>query len=78
MYTSECRTYPTQERGCATHGRPECLCDVQPLEAGVPIRAIPNAARLLELGVSCASFVTWAEEIHAWQETEGLELVAEA
>ena len=78
MYASECRTYPTEALGCATHGRPECLCDVRPLEGGVPIRSVPLGERLLERGVSGVSFAAWAEEIAAWQEAQGLKLVAEA
>jgi len=64
--------------GCSDHGLPHCLCDVQPLSAGVPIRTVPFAERLLELGVTRRSFVPWPEEISAWQESQSLQLVAEA
>ena len=64
--------------GCYEHGLPHCLCDVQPLSAGVPITAVPFAERLLELGLTRRSFVTWAEEIAAWQESQTLQLAAEA
>jgi len=64
--------------GCSDHGLPHCLCDVQPLSDGVPITAVPFAERLLELGVTRRSFVTWAEEISAWLESQTLQLTAEA
>ena len=64
--------------GCADHGLPHCLCDVEPLETGVPITAVPFAERLLQLGLTRRSFVTWAEEIAAWQESQVLSLAAEA
>jgi hypothetical protein len=64
--------------GCSDHGLPHCLCDVQPLSAGVPITAVPFAERLLALGLTRRSFVTWAEEISAWQESQVLQLTAEA
>jgi hypothetical protein len=64
--------------GCSDHGLPHCLCDVQPLSAGVPITTVPFAARLLELGVTRPAFVTWAEEISAWLESQALSLAAEA
>jgi hypothetical protein len=64
--------------GCSDHGLPHCLCDVQPLSAGVPIKTVPFAERLLELGVTRRSFVTWAEEISAWLESQTLQLAAEA
>ncbi len=64
--------------GCSDHGLPHCLCDVQPLSAGVPITTIPFPERLLELGLTRRSFVTWAEEISAWLESQSLQLVAEA
>ena len=64
--------------GCSDHGLPHCLCDVQPLSAGVPITTIPFPERLLELGLTSRSFVTWAEEISAWLESQSLQLVAEA
>ena len=64
--------------GCSDHGLPHCLCDVQPLSAGVPITTIPVPERLLELGLTRRSFVTWAEEISAWLESQSLQLVAEA
>jgi hypothetical protein len=63
--------------GCSDHGLPHCLCDVQPLIAGVPITTVPFAERLLELGLTRRSFVTWAEEIAAWLESQTLSLVAE-
>jgi hypothetical protein len=64
--------------GCFDHGLPHCLCDVQLLSAGVPIQAVPFPERLLELGLTRRSFVTWAEEIAAWQESQVLQLTAEA
>jgi hypothetical protein len=64
--------------GCLDHGMPHCLCDVQLLSAGVPITNVPFAERLLQLGLSRRSFVTWAEEISAWQESQVLTLAAEA
>lgn len=64
--------------GCSDHGLPHCLCDVQPLSAGVPITTIPFPERLLELGLTSRSFVTWAEEISAWLESQSLQLAAEA
>jgi hypothetical protein len=64
--------------GCSDHGLAHCLCDVQPLSAGVPIRTVPFAERLIQLGLSRRSFVTWAEEISAWQESQLLPLTAEA
>lgn len=67
----------TFSTGCSDHGLPHCLCDVQPLSAGVPITAVPFAERLLELGVTRRSFVTWAEEISAWLESQTLSLAAE-
>ncbi len=42
------------------------------------ITTVPFAERLLELGVSRRSFVTWAEEISAWLESQTLELAVEA
>ncbi len=68
----------TFSTGCSDHGLAHCLCDVQPLTAGVPITAVPFAERLLELGVTRRSFVTWAEEISAWLESQTLSLAAEA
>jgi|GEM_PF-5167152 len=64
--------------GCSEHGLPHCLCDVQPLASGVPIKAVPFAERLLELGLTRRSFVAWAEEIAAWQESQVLQLSADA
>jgi hypothetical protein len=63
--------------GCSDHGLEHCLCDVQPLSAGVPITTVPFAERLLQLGVTRRSFVTWAEEISAWLESQTLQLAAE-
>jgi hypothetical protein len=63
--------------GCSDHGLPHCLCDVQLLSAGVPITTVPFAERLLQLGLTRRSFVTWAEEISAWQESQTLQLAAE-
>jgi hypothetical protein len=63
--------------GCSDHGLPHCLCDVQLLSAGVPITTVPFAERLLQLGLTRRSFVTWAEEISAWQESQTLSLAAE-
>lgn len=68
----------TFSTGCSDHGLPHCLCDVQPLSAGVPITTVPFAERLLELGLSRPSFVTWAEEVSAWLESQTLSLAAEA
>jgi hypothetical protein len=65
MYASECRSFSDAETGCSTHGQVDCLCDVTPLARGVPIRSIPNSDRLVELGLSRHSFVTWAEELMA-------------
>ena len=63
--------------GCADHGLPHCLCDVEPLSSGVPITAVPFAERLLQLGLTRRSFVLWAEEIAAWQDSQVLTLAAE-
>ena len=68
----------TFSTGCSGHGLPHCLCDVEPLSSGVPITTVPFAERLLELGVARRSFVTWAEEISAWLESQTLSLAAEA
>ena len=78
MYANECMSYSADDLGCATHSQPDCLCDVELLEAGVPIRAVPFAERLLELGLNRVAFAAWAEEIAAWQDTQSLQLVAEA
>ena len=64
--------------GCSEHGLPHCLCDVEPLSSGVPIKAVPFAERLLELGLTRRSFVAWAEEVAAWQESQVLQLAADA
>jgi hypothetical protein len=79
MYASECRSYSSEEElGCADHGQVECLCDVQPLAVGVPIRSVPNAGRLLELGLTRHSFTIWAEEVAAGHDSGGrLRLTAE-
>jgi hypothetical protein len=74
-YGNEATAFST---GCLDHGLAHCLCDVQPLSAGVPIKTVPFAERLLQLGVTRRSFVTWAEEISAWQESQVLTLAAEA
>jgi hypothetical protein len=72
MYGSECRSYSGEEElGCPGHGQVECLCDVQPLARGVPIRSVPNAQRLLELGLSGYSFSIWAEEVAASHDFRG-------
>ena len=63
--------------GCSDHGLPHCLCDVQLVSGGVPITTVPFAERLLQLGLTRRSFVTWAEEISAWQESQTLQLAAE-
>jgi hypothetical protein len=63
--------------GCSDHGLPHCLCDVQPLSAGVPITTVPFAERLMELGLTRRSFVTCAEEISAWLSSQSLPLAAE-
>lgn len=77
MYASEARPFSEHEVGCAGHGLPDCLCDVQPLE-GVEIRSVPRAGRLIELGVDRFSFVVWARELTAWMDDQtGLRLVAE-
>ena len=68
----------TFSTGCSDHGLPHCLCDVEPLTDGVPIKMVPFADRLLELGITSRSFVKWAEEIAAWQESQTLQLAAEA
>lgn len=79
MHASESRAYPAGEFGCATHALADCLCDVRPLALGVPIRSVPFAGRLIELGINRLSFVAWAEEIRAWEESQTeLRLVAEA
>ena len=64
--------------GCSDHGLPHCLCDVEPLSSGVPIKTVPFPERLLQLGLTPRSFVTWAEEISAWQDSQTLQLAAEA
>ena len=75
MHSCEARAYSTD--GCATHGQSDCLCDVQPLEGGVPIRDVPNAERLLQLGVSRLGLILWADELNARQEAQVLRIVAE-
>ena len=81
MQSSECRAY-SDDDGCAGHGLTDCLGDVQPLESGVPIRAVPFGERLLQLGLDRFSFVRWAEEVSAWLDNQtgpgDLRLVAEA
>jgi hypothetical protein len=64
--------------GCSEHGLPYCLCDVKPLAAGVPIKTVPFPERLLQLGLTRRSFVTWAEEVTAWLESQTLQLAADA
>ena len=64
--------------GCSDHGLPHCLCDVQPLSSGVPITTVPFAERLLQLGLTPRSFVTWAEEIAAWHDSQTLQLAVDA
>jgi hypothetical protein len=76
MYSSEARAFSVD--GCATHGLTDCLCDVQPIAGGVPIRSVPSAERLLELGVSRLGLTLWAEELNALQDAAGLYLVGEA
>lgn len=78
MFASEARTFPSDSGGCAAHGMSDCLCDVQPITGGVPVRQVPFANRLLELGLTRQSLVTWAEELAARHESQGLQLVAEA
>ena len=63
--------------GCSDHGLPHCLCDVQPLSAGVPITTVPFAERLLELGLTRRALVTRAEEIAARQESQTQQRAAE-
>jgi hypothetical protein len=79
MHANEARSF-SDAVGCATHGLPDCLCDVQPLAEAVPIQAVPHAERLLELGVDRFNFVQWAEEVAAWMDSQEstLRLVAEA
>ena len=81
MHSSECRSYDVPD-GCYAHGLSDCLCDVQPIEGGVPIRAVPFPQRLAELGLDRFAFVEWAEEVAAWQDSQGgpgdLRLVAES
>lgn len=79
MHANEARSF-SDEVGCATHGLPDCLCDVQPLALAVPIQAVPHAERLLELGLDRFHFVQWAEEVAAWMDSQEtvLRLVAEA
>jgi hypothetical protein len=79
MYASECRSYSGDEDlGCSDHGQADCLCDVQPLARGVPIRNVPNARRLLELGLSRHSLAQWAEELATGHDTRGwLRIAAE-
>ena len=80
MHANEARSFSNGEAGCASHALPDCLCDVQPLDESVPIRAVPHAGRLLELGVDRFNFVQWAEEVAAWMDSQdvNLRLVAEA
>lgn len=78
MYASEARAFPSETNGCAAHSTSDCLCDVQPIAGGVPVRQVPFAERLMELGLTRASFVTWAEELTTWHESQSLRLVAEA
>ncbi|MGH9000989.1 MAG: hypothetical protein ACRDY7_16545 [Acidimicrobiia bacterium] len=79
MYAAEARSYSNEEVGCATHLLPDCLCDVQPIEAGVPIRAVPFAQRLLALGVDRFAFLSWADEVMAFQDSQGeIQLAVEA
>lgn len=70
MRTSEARSFSNHEVGCAGHGLPDCLCDVQPLEQ-VAIQAVPRAERLLQLGLDRLAFLTWAEELTAGVDTPG-------
>ena len=77
MFASEARSY-SSDHGCSDHGLSDCLCDVTPLAGGVPVRAIPFADRLLEMGLNRASFLTWAEEITTWQDADGLYVVVDA
>lgn len=78
MHAHEARSF-SNEAGCATHALADCLCDVRPLES-VPIRSVPHAERLLQLGVDRFNFVKWAEEVAAWMDSQdgSLRLVAEA
>ncbi len=79
MHSSECRAYDAPD-GCFAHGLSDCLCDVQPIEGGVPIRAVPFPERLAELGLDRFAFVEWAEELAAWENSQDgpdLRLVAE-
>ncbi len=78
MHANEARSF-SNEAGCASHALADCLCDVQLLES-VPIRSVPHAERLLELGLDRFNFVKWAEEVSAWMDSQdvSLQLVAEA
>lgn len=79
MQASECRAYSGGEFGCANHAQADCLCDVRPLERGVPIRSVPFPERLIQLGLDRLSFLAWAEEIRTWQDSQTeLLLVPEA
>lgn len=64
--------------GCGDHGLAYCLCDVEPIRAGVPITDVPFPHRLLQLGLTRRSFVAWAEEISAWQDSQILQLTVDA
>jgi hypothetical protein len=64
--------------GCAVHNQADCLCDVTPLPRGVPIRTVPFAERLMELGLNRVSFAVWADEVAAWQDSQVLHLAAGA
>jgi hypothetical protein len=80
MHGNEAVRSFSDEAGCATHGLPDCLCDVAPLAQAVPIQAVPYAERLLQLGLDRFNFVQWAEEVAAWMDSQEvtLRLVAEA
>lgn len=69
MQSSECRAYSTGD-GCAAHGLSDCLCDVQPIAGGVPIRSVPFAERLAALGQDRFAFVEWAEAVSAWLDSQ--------
>ena len=80
MYGNEAMSLSDGGAGCATHALVDCLCDVIPLVEQVPIRAVPHAERLLQLGVDRFNFVQWAEEVAAWMDSQdnSLRLIAEA
>jgi hypothetical protein len=79
MYASDTTTWSAGTRGCATHGSPECLCDVRPLESGVPIRSVPFLERLVSLGGTRDRYalLRWADEVLAFTDSQELSMAAE-